>query len=90
MKKLFAIVLVSIFVLSSVSFAAEGSKMDKKGRAGKALDNIFYGAVEVPDNMDQNAEKPFPKVTAKKNDGFGQGITRIFGGIYQLLTPWKK
>ena len=78
--------MICLLVLSCVNaFAAEAKQ---KGRLSKGIDNLFYGTVEVPDNMKQDGEKPFARVTARENDGFGKGIARTVGGIFQLLTPW--
>ena len=85
MKKLIVLIILSIFVLCSVSgYAAEAKKL----RASQGIENVFYGFSEIPDNLKQNNEKAFPHITAKENDGFGRGVARTIGGLFQLLTPW--
>ena len=89
MKKIIAILLVMVFVSGINAFAV--SKNEPFKNLGKGIDNICYGAVEVPDNLNETGskgEKAFKDTTDDTKSDAGRGITRIVGGLWQLATFW--
>ncbi|MBN1526229.1 MAG: hypothetical protein JW919_01410 [Candidatus Omnitrophica bacterium] len=97
MKKLFLLAIVSLFILSSIgAYAADTSQPTvpptdtTKDRASRAMNNIFYGPAETPDNMAETNTKgtQMDRCTAKTKTGVERGIARLVGGIWQLATFW--
>jgi len=99
LKKLFILSIVSLFILSTVGAYAETAlnqpiakpPIEKtKDRASRAMNNIFYGPVEVPKNLDETKTKgvPVDRCTQKTRTGVERGIARVVGGIWQLATFW--
>ncbi len=61
-----------------------------KDRASRAMNNILYGPVEVPKNLDETKTKgtAIDRCTTKTKTGVERGIARIVGGVWQLATFW--
>jgi hypothetical protein len=88
MKKI-AILLVVLLLMSNICALASTNKPFEK--LGDGLDNVFYGAEEVPSNIDETGTKgspAYPECTEKTNDDVGRGIVRVVGGAWRLLTFW--
>ena len=92
MKKIVALVVISAFIISAfifsnVSMASQNKPLE---RLGKGLDNIVYGHVEVPDNINQTNSKgkAIDSCTAKTKDDVGRGIARVVKGIFEIATFW--
>jgi hypothetical protein len=98
MKKSVLLLVVSIFILSTVgAYAASSSDQPTaqpmettKDRASRAMNNIFLGPSEIPDNMAQTNTKgtPMDRCTKKTSTGVERGIARLFAGVWQLATFW--
>ena len=74
--------------ISERSFASTNKPLEN---LSKGLDDVFYGKVEIPDNMNQTGSKGTPaysKCTAQTNDDVGRGIARIVGGLWRIATFW--
>ena len=88
MKKLF-ILLVIFALISNITVFASTNKPLKN--LGQGLDDMFYGKVEVPDNMEETGSKGSPAYddcTTKTNDDMGRGIARFVGGLWRIATFW--
>ncbi len=62
-----------------------------KDRASRGMNNLFYGPVEIPENLSQTNTKgaPVKDCTQKTRSGVERGIARVFTGIWQLATFWN-
>ncbi|GEM_PF-5575078 len=97
-KKSLSLAIVMLFILSAVSaFAAEAVNQPTikpedttKDRASRGMNNILYGPLEVPKNIDETKTKgnQIDRCSTKTRDGVERGIARIFGGVWQLATFW--
>lgn len=104
-KNLIVSAIVMIFIFSAVgAYAASAQSKDvnpidkptvqgmekTKDRASRAMNNILYGPVEGPDNIDQTHTKgtQMDKCTTKTRSGVERGIARVVGGAWQLATFW--
>jgi putative exosortase-associated protein (TIGR04073 family) len=102
-KTLIAIAIVSLFILSGVgAYAVEstGSSIDQptikpgmektKDRLNRGVNNIFYGPVEVPNNLNQTQTKgaQMDRCSAKTRTGVERGIARVVTGVWQIATFW--
>ncbi len=88
MKRLFILILVAAIMMSSAAFASTNKPLKN---LGSGLDNVVYGTVEVPDNIDQTGTKgspAFDECTAKTDDDVGRGIARFVGGCWKIATFW--
>ncbi len=88
MKKIVVFALISMFLFSFVSMAANPFKLDK---LEPGLDNILYGSIETPDNINETNSKgtpAFSDCTDKTKDDVGRAIVRVVGGLYKLATFW--
>ena len=88
MKKV-VILLVIFAIMCNVTAFASTNKPLKN--LGNGLDNIAYGALEVPDSANETNSKgspAFADCTAKTNDDVGRGIARFVGGLWQVATFW--
>ena len=92
MKKIFAILVIVTLVfgigVSGSSFASENAPLKN---LSKGLDDVFYGDLEIPDNMNETGSKGSPaysSCTEATNDDVGRGIVRIVGGAWRILTFW--
>jgi len=97
MKKLVLLAIVSIFILSTIgAYAADTSQPTikptetTKDRASRAMNNMFYGPAETPDNMVETNTKgtQMDRCTTKTKTGVERGIARLVGGMWQLATFW--
>ena len=89
MKKVIAVVLILTFVSSLSAFAVSKNEPLKKLSVG--LDNVVYGSIEVPDNINETnskGKKAFSDCTDTTKDGVGRGIARVVGGLWQMATCW--
>ena len=89
MRKVIAIAIIVTLVSSLSVFAISKNEPLKKLSIG--LDNIAYGGIEVPDNINEThtkGEKAFEDCTDDTKDGVGRGIVKIVGGLWQLATFW--
>ena len=89
MKKFIACVIILSIALSFEAFAI--SKNEPLENLGKGLDNIVYGDLETPDNVNgtnSKGTKAFPECTDMTKDDVHRGIARIVGGLFQVLTFW--
>lgn len=87
MRRVISVIIISIFLLSSISIAAE----KEFERLSTGMSNILYGGLELPDNMDETnskGTKAFPECTDATKDGVARTITRVVGGIFQVATFW--
>ena len=88
MKKIISLVLISLFLLSYTGIASENKPLEK---IGKGLDEVVYGSVETPDNINatnSKGTKAFSDCTDKTKDGVGRAIVRVVGGVFKLATFW--
>lgn len=89
MKRFIAVMLILAFIPSINAFAI--SKNEPLKNLSRGLDNIVYGIIEIPDNInDTNSkgQKAFPECTDATKDDLGRGIARVVGGVWELLTFW--
>jgi len=96
-KKLISYAIVFVFIFSVIGvYASEinqptAKPFEKtKDRASRAMNNIFYGPVEIPANLDQTKTKgtEMDRCSKKTRSGVERGIARIVGGVWQLATFW--
>lgn len=96
-KKIILLAIVSVFIFSTIGVYASDlnqptiQPMEKtKDRASRAMNNIFYGPVEMPANIDQTKTKgtSVAKCQPRTKSGFERGIARVFTGVWQLATFW--
>jgi hypothetical protein len=98
MKKILALAIVSLFIFSTLGAYADQATsqpvvppMDKtKDRASRAMNNMLYGPVEVPKNLNETNTKG-TEVTGcskKTRTGVERGIARFVAGAWQLATFW--
>lgn len=101
-KKIIFLAIVTIFIFSTIGiYAAETTStplnqptskaMEKtKDRMSRAINNIFYGPMEIPNNLDETKTKgtPMDRCTAKTRSGVERGIARVVTGIWQVATFW--
>jgi len=88
MKKFFSVLVILSLVFSVSAFASTNKPLQK---LGSGLNDIVYGEVEIPDNIDETGTKGTPaysECTAKTDDGFGRGITKVVGGLWKVATFW--
>ncbi len=89
MIKVMSIAIISFFILSAVCMAADNPfHLDK---LEEGLDNVVYGTIETPDNIDETNTKgkpAFKDCTAKTNSGLGRAVAKIVGGAWQIATFW--
>lgn len=89
MRKIVAILIIVSFVPFFNAFAISKNEPLKKLSTG--LNNIVYGAIEVPDNINETktkGAKAFEKCTDTTKDDVGRGIARIVGGIWEIAMFW--
>ena len=101
-KKVFSLALVTLFLVSTLgAYAAETSSKSidqptipttesTKDRASRAMNNILYGPLETPKNIDETNTKgtQIDRCIPKTKSGVERGIARVVGGIWQLATFW--
>ena len=89
MKRIIAIIIILSLVPSLSAFAI--SKNEPLKNLSKGLNDIAYGSIEVPDNIDETNTKgkvAYPECTDTTKDGVGRGIARVVGGIWEIATFW--
>lgn len=87
MKKILVFVLISMFIFAYAG-VADPFRLNK---LNEGLNNVVYGAVETPDNINKTnskGAKAFPECTDKTKDDVGRAIVRIVGGAFQIATFW--
>lgn len=87
-KRVGIMVLLALFILLTTVTFAQDKPINK---LSEAIDNIFYGAVECPDNLNETGSKgvkAFDDCTEKTKSGVERSIARVVGGIWQALTFW--
>jgi hypothetical protein len=88
MKKLLIIFVIFAMLFNVTAFASTNKPLKN---LGQGLDDMFYGEVEVPDNMNETNSKgspAYPDCTTKTNDDVGRGIARFVGGLWRIATFW--
>ena len=88
MKRVAAFLILGIFIFLTVGAFAE----TPGDRIASGLNNIVYGQVEVPKNLNETntkGTKAFDSCTDKTRDGVERGIARTVGGIWKILTFWN-
>ncbi|MCX5679545.1 MAG: hypothetical protein NTZ95_02595 [Candidatus Omnitrophica bacterium] len=99
MKKIAAIIIVTLFAFSAIgAYAAEtalnqpiAKPYDKtKDRMSRAMNNIFYGPTELPDNISNTKTKgeAMDRCIPKTKTGVERDIARLVGGVWQIATFW--
>ena len=100
-KKLFTIAALTVFIISSLGTYAAFATLETekptapalestKDRASRGMNNLLYGPVEIPANIDQSKTKGagVDSCIPKTRSGVERGIARVTGGIWQLATFW--
>ena len=99
-KKFTILIAAVLFFVSSAAAYAATTPIDEpiskqplektKDRAARAMNNILYGVIEMPNNIDlsKTKGKPIENCTDKTKSGFECGIARLFIGTWQLATFW--
>ncbi len=88
MKKALLLFVIVAMVFSVNAFASTNKPLQN---LGAGLDDIVYGDLEIPNNIDETNTKGTPayeNCTAKTNDGFGRGVTKFVGGLWKVATFW--
>ena len=88
MKKILIVVLVMMFAFNAAAIASTNKPLQN---LGKGLDNVLYGKLEVPDNINETGSKGSPvsaDCTDATKDDVGRGIARTVRGVWQILTFW--
>jgi hypothetical protein len=92
MKKILVVFVIVALVfsmgISGSSFASENKPLEN---LSKGIDDVFYGDVEVPDNMNETGSKGTPlnaECTDTTKDDVGRGIARVVRGLYRIATFW--
>ncbi|MFQ5952167.1 MAG: hypothetical protein ACE5JK_02020 [Candidatus Omnitrophota bacterium] len=86
---IFFIIIAIVFCAGNVGSFASTNKPLKN--LGKGLDDVLYGQLEVPDNVNKTGTKgtpAYPDCTSKTNDDVGRGIARFVGGLWRIATFW--
>ena len=89
MKKFIAILILVALIPSLNAFAISKNEPIKK--LSKGFNNVVYGIIEIPDNVNETntkGEKAYPECTDATKDGLGRGIARVFGGLWEIATFW--
>ncbi|MFA5147397.1 MAG: hypothetical protein WC515_08480 [Candidatus Omnitrophota bacterium] len=98
-KKLFVMAIVSIFICSTLGICNAESTTSQptvppvektKDRLSRGMNNLLYGSLEVPSNIDETKTKgtQMDRCSTKTRSGVERGIARIFAGVWQLATFW--
>jgi len=88
MKKFLVLFVIFVMLFNVSAFASVNKPLQK---LGKGLDDVVYGEVEIPNNINETNTKgkpAYPDCTAKTNDGVGRGIARFVGGVWEIATFW--
>ena len=91
MKRFFIFFIIVSVLFSIVNTGAFASTNKPLKNMGQGLDDMFYGVVEIPDNMNETGTKGTPaydSCTTKTNDDVGRGIARFVGGLWRAITFW--
>lgn len=89
MKKFIVFVLIATFIMTSSVFAISKNEPFKK--LSKGLDNIVYGSVETPDNINETKSKgqvAFKECNDDTKSDVGRAVTRVIGGLWEIATFW--
>ena len=89
MKKFIAILIIAALIPSFSAFAI--SKNEPLKNLGDGLDDVAYGAIETPDNIDEThtkGEPAYADCTDATKDDVGRGIARVVGGVWKVITFW--
>ena len=88
MKKILILLVVFGLMANCMVFASTNKPLEN---LGKGLDEVAYGQIEVPDNINETDTKgtpAYPECTSKTDDGVGRGIARFVGGVWKIATFW--
>lgn len=88
MKRVFLLLLAVLFITCSLAMASTNKPLEN---LASGLDDIVYGKIEIPDNMNETGTKGTPayaKTTDKTKDGVGRGIVKCVGGLFKIATFW--
>jgi len=89
MKKITALLLIVALLPTYSAFAM--SKNEPLKKLGAGVNDVTYGAIEVPDNIDEThtkGQKAYPDCTDATKDGVGRAIAKIVGGAWKMATFW--
>ena len=89
MKRFVSLFVIITFLATCSAFAISKNEPLKKLSAG--LDNMAYGTIECPDNVNETnskGQKAFATCTDATKDDVGRAIARVVGGIWQVATFW--
>ena len=89
MKKIIALLIIVSFIPTLNALAISKNEPFKKLAVG--LQNVTYGTIEVPNNINETkskGQKAFKDCTDDTKDDIGRGIARVVGGIWELATFW--
>lgn len=89
MKKIIVFLIIITFIHMYSALAV--SKNEPLRNLSNGLDNITYGVIEIPDNIDAAGAKGSRignDFTDKTKDDVGRGIARIIRGIWKIATFW--
>lgn len=88
MKKLLIFLVIFIVLFNLNAFASTNKPLKN---LGAGLDELVYGPIEIPDNLNETNSKGTPSGvdnTAHTNDDVGRGIARFVEGIWRIATFW--
>ena len=88
MKKLLILLVIFAMLFNVSAFASTNRPLKN---LGEGLDELAYGQLEVPDNINETNTKGTPSGvdnTAHTNDDVGRGIARFVEGIWRIATFW--
>jgi len=88
MKKVIVAFVVFMLLFNISAIASTNKPLEN---LSEGLDDMFYGEVEIPDNINETQSKgtpAYPDCTAKTNDDVGRGIARFVGGLWRVITFW--
>ena len=87
-KKIVIAAILGLFIASTVNCFALDTPKDK---ASSGMNDIVYGQVEVPDNINatnSKGAKAYESCTDKTKTGVERGIARFVGGLWKVATFW--
>jgi hypothetical protein len=99
MKKTTIMIIAALFIFSTMGAYAADTALNQplakpydktKDRMSRSMNNIFYGQVEMPDNINNTKTKgeAMDRCTKKTKSGVERGLARVVSGVWQLATFW--
>jgi len=99
MKKIAVVIIAALFIFSTMGAYAAETALNQpltkpyektKDRMSRAMNNIFYGPAEMPDNMTSTNTKgeAMDRCIPKTKTGVERGVARLVGGVWQIATFW--